>query len=158
MTSLKMDEVINEMLRKASIPDKWVGKIGGAVPESAAEIGGDPVLAALVAKLPIVTRWAEMVADKVANDYQIPVRQVKISPDADMAFHVVFVVDRADYLRPDLIHAKYAVDALLSRAVGIDVRYRFDVFDQSIHTGYGGTQSQMAAKSALQRLVISKDL
>lgn len=99
-----------------------------------------------------------MVADKVANDYQIAMRQVKISPDEDLAFHVVFFVDRADYLGPDLIHAKYAVDALLSRAVGADVRYRFDVFDQTVHSGYRGAQDTMATKSALQRLVISKDL
>jgi len=158
MTSVKMDEVINDLLKKANVPDAWTGKIGGAIPESAAEIGGDPVIADLVARLPIVTRWAEMVADKVANDYQIAVRQVKISPDADMAFHVVFVVDRKDYLGPDLIHAKYAVDALLSKVVGADVRYRFDVFDQSIYSTYRGAQDPMATKSALQRLVISKDL
>ncbi len=158
MTSVKMDEVINDLLKKANVPDAWTGKIGGAIPESAAEIGGDPVLAALVARLPIVTRWAEMVAEKVANDYQIAVRQVKISPDADMAFHVVFVVDRADYLRPDLIHAKYAVDAMLAKAQSTDIRYRFDVFDQSSHSGYRGAQDTMATKSALQRLVISKDL
>ena len=158
MNSAKMDDAINEMLRKASIPDKWVGKVGGADPESAAGMGEDPVLGALVAKLPIVTRWADMVADKVANDYQIAMRQVKISPDEDLAFHVVFFVDRADYLGPDLIHAKYAVDAMLAKAQSADIRYRFDVFDQSSHSGYKGTQSQMEAKTALQRLVISKDL
>lgn len=158
MTSVKMDEVINDLLKKANVPDKWTGKIGGTIPESAAEIGGDPVLADLVAKLPIVTKWAERVAEKVGDDYQITVRQVKISPDADMAFHVVFVVDRKDYLGPDLIHAKYAVDAMVTRAEGADIRYRFDVFDQSIQSGYRGAQEQAAAKSALQRLVISKDL
>lgn len=158
MTSVKMDEVINEILKKANVPDNWTGKIGGTIPESAAEIGGDPVLTDLVTKLPIVTQWAERVAEKVAYDYQITVRQVKISPDADLAFHVVFVVDRKDYLGPDLIHAKYAVDAMVTRADGADVRYRFDVFDQSMQSGYRGAQEQAAAKSALQRLVISKDL
>ncbi len=158
MTSVKMDEVINDLLKKANVPDKWTGKIGGVIPESAAEIGGDPVLVDLVAKLPIVTQWAEKVARKVADDYQIAVRQVKISPDADMAFHVVFVVDRKDYLGPDLIHAKYAVDAMVTRAEGANIRYRFDVFDQAIHAGYRGAQEQATAKSALQRLVISKDL
>ena len=158
MANVRMNDILREMLDNARFSDNWVGSIAGITVEAAANIGEDPGLMVLAEKLPIVTKWAEHVAQIVASDFQIATKQLKISPDMDMAFHVVFLVERDDYVLPGLVHAKYAVDAMVNQIAGAEVRYRFEVFDQSAHAGYSDAHAHASASGALQQVVISKDL
>jgi hypothetical protein len=158
MSTVKMEDTVREFLKKANLAENWIGSVGGISTEEASEIANDPAVEELVGRLPAVTAWTEQVVQKIADDYEVTVRQVRISPDADMAFHVVFLVERSDYLGPDLVHAKFAVDALRSRVEGAEIRYRFDVYDQATQAGYVGVQHNASATNALQRLVISRNM
>ena len=120
-------EVNEEIQSHIATPFGWKVSESIEVPVAGAQELDNAVTAKKMInqQFPLIALTVESFIDKILDKFNIAVREAFISIDTDATFHIMLLVNQADYFSPELLAAKLKAKDLVANISNVTARLKF---------------------------------
>ena len=117
------------------VPEGWVLRDVVATKLNENTIDTETNRKSLIHNLPLVARRTEQLVEKLNENFMFPVAVSYIRIEDGVGFHVLLLIERADYLSPQIHWARLLLKQFTHTTESFDVRFVFSVASENMVNG-----------------------